>query len=62
MKRPKENGANIITKRVMVLPCFPAALTDLELKKVFSNTCQNSIFAHKHFWFVGRCWEMIGIY
>ena len=35
MKRPKENGANIITKRVMVLQCFPAALTELALKNVF---------------------------
>ena len=35
MKRPKENGENIIRKRVMVLPCFPAALTDLALKSFF---------------------------
>ena len=35
MKRPKENGANIIAKQVMVLLCLPATLTELALKSFF---------------------------
>ena len=46
MKRPKENGENIITKRFMVLPCFPAALTDLALKKVFFQIFAKISFSH----------------